>query len=333
MPEALYAMRSIKLGISVCQTMKAQKDAMRYIRVVVTICISIFLLFCSSSLGDEHSVTAILGALDEEVALLEEKVTERKEQKIEGIRFITGEIKGRQIVLARSEVGKVNAVMTATLLIEHFRPSEVIFTGIAGGIDPDLHLGDIVIATKTAQHDFGTLTPKGIRYWGARNPIHGKENPVFFPADTKPLALAEISSNRIKLEKIKIGKIERTPEIKKGVIVTGDVFISSPSKKIELRQGLQADAVEMEGAAVAQICWQQGTPCIVIRSLSDIAGEDAELVYEEFKKIAARNSAKLVVDLVEQLGLEQSLKNQRMERESAEKGTSPKGIPLKPKNR
>ena len=83
--------------------------------------------------------------------------------------------------------------------------------------------------------------------------------------------------------------------------MSGDIFVSSPSKKIELKNMLQADAVEMEGAAVAQICWQHDVPCLVIRSISDSADENAVQDCEEFSKIAARNSALLIADLVEQL--------------------------------
>jgi adenosylhomocysteine nucleosidase len=275
-------------------------------KLIVVICIFILLFIIGLTSAEEGSLTGILGASTEEIMLLEGKVTDGQEQHIEGIRFIVGEMEGRRVVLARTGVGKVNAAMVTTLLIEHFRPSEVIVTGLAGGINPDLLPGDIVIAERTAQHDLGSLTPDGLRNWGVRNPVTGERNPIFFPADARLLELAERSGQGIAFEKIKTDVTIRIPQVITGVVVTGDVFVSSSAQRLQLRQNLQADAVEMEGAAAAQICWQQSIPCLVVRCLSDIADESADQDYRDFYEIAARNSATLVADLVEQLAAEES---------------------------
>jgi adenosylhomocysteine nucleosidase len=275
---------------------------MRTLKSSAAICLCILLSLCSVSAQDKPAqITAILGAFGEEVSLIETMLAEGREQKVQGISFWTGKLNGRQVVLARSGVGKVNAAMTAALLIAYFKPSEVIFTGIAGAINPDLLPADIVIAARTAQHDFGALTVEGFIHRGAPSPVNGNRNPVFFPADAALLAAAEKAASRVELEKVKTGQAERSPKVMKGVIVTGDAFISSPSKKLELRKTLGADAVEMEGAAVAQVCFQQSTPCLVIRSMSDLADQNAQRDYEKFYRIAARNSAKLVAAIVEQL--------------------------------
>lgn len=266
----------------------------------------LFLSFGFLSYGDEGPVTGILGAFSEEIESLDNSIEDRKVQTIEGITFVTGKLKGRKIVLALTGIGKVNAAMTATLLLEHFKPEEVLFTGIAGGINPDLLPGDIVIAEKTVQHDLGKLTTEGMRYRGMRNPLTRIRNPVFFPADSALLSLAEASGKRIKLDSIKAGSAVRIPIIITGIVVTGDVFVASPSKKNELREILNADAVEMEGAAVAQICWQHEVPCLVIRSLSDSANEQAEVDINMYREIAARNAALLVEDIVKQLAAVQS---------------------------
>ena len=265
------------------------------------LCMTACLLVAGTSGPDARPLTAILGALDAEVALLSDRMVDRQERLIEGIRFAEGRLEGREVVLARTGVGKVNAAMIATLLIEHFRPSEVIFTGVAGGINPELKTGDIVIATKTAHHDLGSFGPDGFKNWGVRNPVNRKRNPVHFPADDRLVALAVTSADSVDLERIVTGGVDRKPRIVKGTVVTGDMFVESSAKKTELRQRLQADAVEMEGAAVAQICWQQGVPCLVIRSLSDLADEAADTDFEMFLKTAAQNSAALVVELVKQL--------------------------------
>jgi len=268
---------------------------------VLLVFMCLFLSFGFLSYGDHGPVTGILGAFSEEIEYFDGNIGDRHVQTIEGMPFVTGKLEGRQVVLALTGIGKVNAAMTATLLLEHFKPDEVLFTGIAGGINPDLFPGDIVIAEKTVQHDLGRLTPEGIIYRGMRNPLTGIRNPVFFPADPELLKLAEASGKRIKLDSIQASSTVRIPKIITGIVVTGDVFVASPSKKIELREKLRADAVEMEGAAVAQICWQHEVPCLVIRSLSDSANEQAEVDIDMYREIAARNAALLVEDIVKQL--------------------------------
>ena len=259
------------------------------------------LLIVNTTLAEENDVTGIIGALDMEVALLEKLAENAAEMNIMGLRFVTGTLSGRNIVLVRSGVGKVNAAMTATLLIEHFDPDEVIFTGVAGGINPELKPGDIVIAEKTAQHDFGDYILDGIQNKGARNPVDLTRNPVFFPADSVLLRLAEMSAEDVLFERIDTGTTVRTPCVVTGTVVTGDIFIASKSKKKELRERLNADAVEMEGGAVAQICWQFDIPCLVIRSLSDSADENAESDFDVFVNTAAGNSARLVAEIVSRL--------------------------------
>ena len=253
------------------------------------------------------SPVAILGAFDEEVTILEGQLVNPRAHTIEGIQFLTGTLNEQNVVIARTGVGKVNAAMTATLVIEHFQPNRVIFTGVAGGLNPDLQIGDIVIAQKTAQHDLGRLESAEIENMGTKNPINGKRNPVFFPADPELLQLTETALEGIELNPFQTPQGQRHPRIIKGTIVTGDMFVAFDAKKTALHNNLGADAVEMEGAAVAQICWQQDVPCLVIRSLSDNAGANASEDFRKYYKIAARNSAALVTRIISQLPSEQSL--------------------------
>jgi len=246
-------------------------------------------------------VTGLLGAMGSEVRLLLEKLEGTQERKIEGIRFWTGRLRGRRVAIAMTGVGKVNAATTTTLFYQHFRPAEVVFTGIAGGLNPELKPGDIVIATKTAQHDFGTLYSDGFQRKGARNPITHDRNPLFLEADPRLLKAALAARKRVKLGSIRTSQGERKPRVVEGIVVTGDQFIASPAKRKELRKELEADAVEMEGAAVAQVCWQWQVPCLVIRSLSDLADDDAKITAQQFLHVAARNSATLVTEIVGQL--------------------------------
>ncbi len=246
-------------------------------------------------------LTAIIGAVDKEVVLLQNNMTEKQIQKVHGLTFILGKLKGRRVILAKTGVGKVNAAMAVTVLLVTFKPTEVIFTGIAGALNPTLKLGDIIMATQSVQYDFGTLMPEGLHNWGMKNPINDKTNPVFYLADTVLLNAAQKAANILVLTKIKIGRKVRNPIITKGIVVTGDMFVASSIKSKELRDKYNADAVEMEGGAVAQVCWQYGVPCLIIRSLSDAADENAKKNYDTFINIAATNSANLVMGLIDNL--------------------------------
>lgn len=259
----------------------------------------IFVLFSFPVSG--KSTTVILGAFDAEILLLQKKISKPKEIKVQGINFTKGKLENKDVVIACSGMGKVNAAMSTALAIEHFKPKEVIFTGIAGGVDPNLKPGDIVIAEKTIQHDYGRLTPAGMENRNTRNPIDGNNNPVFFPADEKLLEIALIVQKKVQLEKIDSENGPRTPAIRKGVVATGDVFVASSAKCAELRQKHGTDAVEMEGASVAQVCFQMKVPCIIIRSISDNADEKALTDVQKFYKIAAENSASLVEEILKAL--------------------------------
>jgi adenosylhomocysteine nucleosidase len=297
---------------------------MRYNKIGAVVCLSIILLLCSCNSPvrqleeteenvikeiSSEPVIAILGAFEQEVILLEDELIDKQQQTIEGIRFVSGKIGGKRIVIAFTGIGKVNAAMTTTLLIEHFKPNQVIFTGIAGAVNQQLQPGDIVIAEKTAHHDMGTLWPEGLFHKGVKNRLNGWENPVFFDGDEQLLKLAERAAQQVEFSSIRIISGQRSPKVVKGVVVTGDSFIASADKSAELRKKLNADAVEMEGAAVAQLCYQRRIGFLVIRSISDNADEGAVLDKQNFYILAAKNSSSLVIEMIDLLGAEPSSDN------------------------
>jgi adenosylhomocysteine nucleosidase len=244
---------------------------------------------------ETQNLTAILGAFDEEVRILQESLKDKKEQNIEGIRCMTGVLNGRAVVVAETGIGKVNAAMTTALLIRVFHPHEILFTGIAGGLNPDLMPGDIVIAQSVAHHDFRTILHNQQPSRQTRNPITKQLNPEYFPADSLLFIKAQRASQLARFEKVTL--TNRPPQVVMGRIVTGDVFVSSSEKVQQLRREYSAEATEMEGAAVAQVCWQLYVPCLVIRSLSDKADENARGDMMTFYKTAAKNSAALVTEI------------------------------------
>lgn len=263
------------------------------------IIITIFSLFTALDLtAQTNQLTAVIGAIESEVKVLRSELTDVHEEKIMGLSFSVGKMGDRNVVICRGGIGKVNAAMATTLLIEHYNPHEVLFTGIAGGINPERFPGDIVIAEKTIHHDYGEYRPKGLHRNTTNNPVNRKQNPLYFPGDTNLLSVATNVAALITLKPFGEGEKQRMPKITSGIVATGDTFISSNDKREELRSGVQADAVEMEGAAVAQVCYEQGIPCLIIRSISDMANEHASKDIKDFGRIAADNSATLVKKII-----------------------------------
>ena len=243
-------------------------------------------------------ITAILGAYGDEITLLLEKVEHKKEYRIGGLTFTEGFLNGRRVVVALTGIGKVNAAITTTLAIEHFHPSEVLFSGIAGGIDPALSPGDLVIGTKLAYHDYGTLSDS-LQSDPTRNPATQQNNPLFFPCNDTLVEIAEKVSRGLTLEIPIEG--HPAPHIVSGILVTGDVFVTSRTASGKLWQRWHAEATDMESAAVAQTCWQRNVPFIIVRSLSDAADSDAEKDIHRFYRVAAHNAALLVIALTGEL--------------------------------
>ena len=267
----------------------------------------LLLLFSQCTLAQRYKprpVTGLLGAFGAEVSLVKESLKKPKTVVVDGISFTTGRIGNQRVVVAETGIGKVNAAMTTALMLDHFRPRQVLFTGIAGGTNPDLQPGDIVIARRTAHHDYSSITDKNTPTKQTRNAITKEFNPVYFLADSTLLHVAESVVKSVSLEGIPLesgGVSDRPVKVITGTVVTGDVFVASPDKGKSLRADFGADATEMEGAAVAQVCYQIQVPHLIIRSLSDRADAEAHIAYDKFYPTAARNSAKLVIALVKAL--------------------------------
>lgn len=253
----------------------------------------LFLLF-SFQLQAQKPLTAILGAFSDEVKLLEDSLQHKQVVNLKGIRFLTGELRGRSVVVALTGVGKVNAAMTTTILLMNWQPQQLIFTGIAGGVNPEIMPGDMVIAKSTIQHDFGKIDSTGMVLWQTFNPTDKSRNPLYFPADSILLQKAQKVSNLTKYKEI----VGRKVKVMTGIVATGDVFVNSDEKVKELQNKVKADATEMEGAAVAQVCYELKIPCLILRSISDNANSKAHVDMNVFGSIAAYNSASLVLGIL-----------------------------------
>lgn len=227
---------------------------------------------------------ALIGAMNEEIELLVAHMTDIRETVKAGITFREGTYFGKDVVVCRTGVGKVNAAVTTQILIDQFGVEAVIFTGVAGALDPELQIGDLVISTECVQHDMDVTAlgfPRGV--------IPYAENSVY-AADSKLVDLAVASG-----EKLFAGKV------KKGRVLSGDQFIASREVVANLFQELNGVCVEMEGSSVAQVCVMNAIPYVVLRSMSDKADGSAHVNFAEFTVIASENSYKMVEDMVKQL--------------------------------
>jgi adenosylhomocysteine nucleosidase len=247
-----------------------------------------------------QAVVGVLG-ITEEVAPIEKRLKDSRETVVRGYVFRVGMLNGGQVVVGRSGAGKVNAAIVTTLLIGHFKPAAVMFSGTAGAVDPALRPGDVVIGASVAQHDVGLQTPKGIMRRGVRNAVTQELDPLLVRAPETLLAAARRSALGLTLPPVKSVEGERAPRIVEGVIVTGDAFLTDVARRDELRKSLGASAVEMEGGAVVQTCRQFGVACLVVRSVTDRADMQALRSYQEFLATSSENAAALVTATIGRL--------------------------------
>jgi len=246
-----------------------------------------------AAVAPASDVVAVLG-VPEEIVPIERQLTHPAATRIGSTVVTTGTLDGRAVVVARSGVCKVNAAMAAALVIDHFHPVALIFSGTAGAVDPSLEPGDVVIGTRVAQHDIGRVTADGFVRRPTRDNVSGQANPMFFDAPDTLLAAARRAVAQITLPAVQRGTERTPPHVREGVIVTGDVFVADALKRDDLRM-FGATAVEMEGAAMVQVCRQFATPCLVIRGITDSANAAAQVKYQEYLKPASENAAEVTI--------------------------------------
>lgn len=225
----------------------------------------------------------ILGAMDQEVALLKESLEDVTTVELAHLTFYTGTLHGVEVILVKCGIGKVAAAVATTLLIQEFAPDYVVNTGSAGGFDTSLNIGDLVIGNGVQHHDVN-ITHFGYELGQCVG------MPTVFGCDETLIAAAEQAAAALHVKTIR------------GLICTGDSFIGTDEAAAALRDAFPAiSASEMEGAAIAQASFMLGTPFLVIRSLSDIAGKTSTVSFNAYLETAARHSAELVMGMIKLL--------------------------------
>lgn len=225
---------------------------------------------------------AIMGAMQEEIDPLLEFFKDYKIIEYADNKYYELNYKGLDIVIAHSKIGKVFASLTASTLIQKFSCDSLLFSGVAGAINPNLNIGDLIVATKLCQHDLD-ITAFGHPFGFVPG---GK---VFIESSKELLDLAK---NVAKNENLKV--IE-------GIIATGDQFIHSNATKEFIEKTFKADALEMEGASVAVVCDSLSIPFFILRAISDSANMDAGFDFDEFLQSSAKISSNYLVKIIDEL--------------------------------
>jgi adenosylhomocysteine nucleosidase len=226
----------------------------------------------------------IIGAMEDEVSLLRAAMGSSETVKIGDFELYSGRLEEKPAVLLRCGIGKVNAAVGCALLVHTFKPDMVINTGSAGGIGPGLQFGDAVISTGLVCHDVDVTA-----FHYAPGQIPGQ--PQIFPVNEDLIVRAEQAVEELKQEQVRPAGFNH----RRGLIGSGDTLIHESGHIARVRR-LFPDlaAVEMEGAAIAHCCRLFSVPVLVIRALSDIAGVESPMVFNEFLPVASKHSAEIV---------------------------------------
>ncbi|MBQ8146645.1 MAG: 5'-methylthioadenosine/adenosylhomocysteine nucleosidase [Clostridia bacterium] len=226
----------------------------------------------------KNDIIGIIGAMDIEVDAIISSMSDKDETIISGIKFVSGKIYNKNVVVAKCGVGKVFAAICAQTMIIEYSPKVIINTGVAGSLVSGFNVLDVAIAKSVVQHDMDTSAlgdPKGL--------ISGI-NAVYIDTDKDVLNALKFASCAVDCN------------IKEGVIASGDKFISDKNEKAQINNSFNAIACEMEGASIGQVCYVNNVPFGVLRAISD--GDGAEMDYMTFAPKAAEQSIKMILEFI-----------------------------------
>ncbi len=242
------------------------------------------------------SPLGIVSALPEEMGDLGLALDRAGAIEIAGSHFHPGRIDGHPVVLVEAGVGKVATALVGSLLLDRFGCRGMIFSGVAGGLDPGLAIGDIVIADELIQHDYGAMTAGRLQIFHPGDPPVGevRQAPMFRLDPGLRQTIAEAIAD-LEIPPFAVTKgPARQSRIRLGRVLSGDQFVNCAMTRERLSADFQGQAVEMEGAALAQVAERFGVPCVVVRCLSDLAGAESHVDFAAFLPAAA-NAAAIVV--------------------------------------
>lgn len=224
----------------------------------------------------------IIGAMDEEVSKLKEVLGDVTVDTVAGMNFFKGTYEGKEVVVVRSGIGKVNAGICTQILADKYQVEAIINTGIAGSLKNEINIGDIVLSVDAIQHDMEAVS------FGYAPGVIPRMETSTFKGDAKLIELAKEAC------------AEACPEIgvHEGRVLTGDQFISDKAVKNRLIETFDGSCCEMEGAAIAHAAYLNNIPFLIIRAISDKADDSANMDYPTFEAMAIENSVKLMKEML-----------------------------------
>lgn len=263
--------------------MKSKKVAVIGIFAII---LSMMITGCSKKeqKSDKEKI-GIIGAMDSEVYTLKDDTTDKKITQLAGMEFVEGKLRGKSVVIVKCGVGKVNSGICADLLINHFGCNKIINTGVAGSLNNDINIGDIVVSVDAVQHDFDATA---LGFEKGQIPY---TDMCIYEADE---SLRETAVSAAK---------ESAPDkqVFEGRVCSGDQFIATPEQKEKIINDFNGLCSEMEGGAIAQACYLNETPFVIIRAISDKEDGSQHVEFETFQEEAARNCANIVEYMVEKI--------------------------------
>ena len=262
-----------------------KKNLKVFLALALSVALPLSLAACANKKTYEKEVIGIIGAMDVEVKSLKEAANITKTTKTADMEFCEGTIGNKNIVIVKCGMGKVNAGICAHILINDFGCTKIINTGVAGSLDNKIDIGDIVVSVDAVQHDFDVEV---LGFKKGEIPYTGL---YAFPAD-KTLRATAVKAVQ-----------ESAPDVNvfEGRVCSGDQFITTKEQRDKIINNFSGLCCEMEGAAIAQTCYLNNTPYVVIRAISDKPDETEIVEYKEFEAKAAANCAKIVQYMLEHL--------------------------------
>lgn len=230
----------------------------------------------------KYKIIGIIGAMDEEVIRIKEKLSDVTIKNIASMDFYEGKLQDLDVVVVRSGIGKVNAGICAQILVNVYKVSAIINTGIAGSLNADINIGDIVLSKDALQHDVEATA------FGYELGVIPRMETSTFEADSELIRIAEEACHEV-LDGITVFT---------GRVLSGDQFISDKNKKEWLVDKFKGYCTEMEGAAIAQAAYLNNIPFLIVRAISDKADDSAHMDYPAFEAMAIDNSVKLLTAMI-----------------------------------
>lgn len=243
----------------------------------------------------------VLGAVPQEITVLTDALENARKKTLWGIPYWQGELNGKPVVIAITGIGKTFTATTTTLFLREFKPRAVVMTGTGARVNQELRTGDIIVARRTHEHDYGSLTDEGMTYRPMNGPVDGNEVVNEFTPDEQMLALAEEAMASYEPRTVEANGERYRNSVQFGVVTSSDLF-GVPQRRIELlRERFDADIMEMESAPLGHVCDMYGVPYLIVRAGSNIAQEDPGDAYLRLGPIAAREAAHFTRHLLDYL--------------------------------